>query len=335
MAEIIKSSPGSHIPDAVFKFLALASAVTVILLMGGFFVQLLYSAQPAMAKFGIGFLFSSEWDPVRKEFGGAAAIWGTLVTTFIAMVIAVPASFLIAMFLVELAPPFISKTVGHAIDLLAAVPSIIFGMWGLFVLVPHIQSIQMGMQVFLIENEEPMLNSLSSVPWLRSSFEWILRTFFDGAPIGMGLVTAGVVLAVMILPFITAVMRDVFRMVPPVVKESAYGTGATTWEVTKDVTMRYGMQGLLGAVFLGLGRAIGETMAVLFIIGNTMNISFSIFGSGSTISSVLANNFAEADGIYKSTLFELGLILFAITFLIQVAAQYWLNKVRKSAGGGL
>jgi len=301
--------------DVLFRCLAFGSAALVILLMVGFFLQLLIHAQPAIAKFGVNFIWTDEWDPVRLEFGAASAIYGTLVTTVIAMLIAVPTSFLIAMFLVELAHPMVGRVIGQAIDLLAAIPSIIFGMWGLFVFVPFMQTVVQ--------------------PFLADTLHLGVLPFFKGAPMGFGLLSAGVVLAFMVLPFVSAVMRDVFRMVPSVVKESAYGTGATTWEVTTDVTLRYGLQGLLGAVFLGLGRAIGETMAVLFIIGNTPEVSVSLFSSGTTISAILANKFGEAEGIYKSALFELGLILLVITFAIQIVAQYWLNKVRKSAGGGL
>ncbi len=305
----------SDFKDIAFKALSYGSAALVILLMVGFFVQLLIHSEPAISKFGLKFIWTDNWDPVKLEFGAASAIYGTVVTTVIAMALAVPTSFLIAMFLVELAPPTLSKIIGQAIDLLAAVPSIIYGMWGLFVFIPFMQT--------------------TFQPFLAETLHLDVLPFFKGVPMGFGLLTAGIVLAFMILPFISAVMRDVFRMVPPVVKESAYGTGATTWEVTTDVTMRYGLQGLLGAVFLGLGRAIGETMAVLFIIGNTPEISASLFSSGTTISAILANKFAEAEGIYKSVLFELGLILLVITFAIQIFAQLWLNKVRRSAGGGL
>ncbi len=299
----------------LFRHLTLISAVMIIIIMAGFFVQLLFHSLPAIEKFGISFFFRNEWDPVRLEFGAAGPLYGTLVTTLIAMLIAVPLSFVIALFLVEIAPPHLSRIISQAIDLLAAVPSIIYGMWGLFYFVPFMQN---HVQPFLADTLY-----LKHIP------------LFSGPQMGFGLLTAGLILALMVLPFITAVMRDVFRMVPSVVKESAYGAGATTWEVTFDVTMRYGMQGLLGAVFLGLGRAIGETMAVLFIIGNSPEISTSLFSSGTTISAILANKFAEAEGIYKNVLFELGLTLLVITLLIQVAAQWWLNKVRKSSGGGL
>lgn len=311
----IKKWKSQGLSDRIFKLSALLSALLVVALMAGFFFQLFYHSIPSIKAFGIRFIWSNEWDPVNNVYGAASAIYGTILTTAIAMLIAVPLSFVIALFLVELANPFISKVMGQAIDLLAAIPSIIFGMWGLFVLVPLMQNYVQ--------------------PFLANTLHLNVIPFFDGPQMGFGFLTAGLVLALMILPFISAVMRDVFRMVPQVVKESAYGAGATTWEVTFDVTMKYGMQGLLGAVFLGLGRAIGETMAVLFIIGNTPKISASLFESGTTISATLANNFAEASGVFKSVLFELGLILLVISFLIQVAAQYWLNRVRKKAGGGL
>ncbi|OGV52404.1 MAG: phosphate ABC transporter permease subunit PstC [Lentisphaerae bacterium GWF2_52_8] len=303
------------LPDSLFHWLTMASALMIIVLMISFFAQLLWYSLPSIREFGWGFVLSQEWDPVRNLYGAAGAIYGTLVTTLIAMLIAAPLSFGIALFLVEFAPPYLSRVLGQAIDLLAAVPSIIYGMWGLFVFVPIMQK---HVQPFLADTL-----GLKALP------------FFSGPQMGFGLLTSGIILALMILPFISAVMRDVFRMVPPVVKESAYGTGATTWEVTADVTTRYGMQGLLGALFLGLGRAIGETMAVLFIIGHVQQVSFSLFAPGTTISATLANNFAEAEGISKSVLFELGLILLVISFLIQIAAQYWLNKVRRSTGGGL
>lgn len=304
-----------RLADSVFKTLTLCGALLVIFLMGGFFAQLFWHSLPAMKAFGFHFLVSTEWDPGRRIFGAAPAIYGSFVTTVIAMAIAVPLSFIVALFLVELAHPALGRIMGYAIDLLAAIPSIIYGMWGLFVFVPFMQNYVQ--------------------PFLAGTLHLDILPLFQGQQMGIGLFTAGLVLALMVLPFICAVMRDVFAMVPPVVKESAHGMGATTWEVTFDVTMRYGMQGLLGAVFLGLGRAIGETMAVLFIIGNTPKISGSLFDSGTTIAALLANNFGEADGLFRNSLMELGLVLLSITFLIQILAQYWLNRVRKSAGGGL
>lgn len=311
--EYIYKGLRQFLSDKIFFIITLCSAFLVLALMTGFFIELIIHSMPAINRFGAGFLVSAEWDPVKHVYGAASAIAGTLITTAIAMLIAVPLSFLIALFLVELANPLLGKIIGQAIELLAAIPSIIYGMWGLFVFVPFMQNyIQ---------------------PFLADTLKLNVFPFFQGPQTGFGIFTAGIVLALMVLPFISAVMRDVFKMVPPVLKESAYGCGATTWEVTYDVTMKYGMQGLLGAVFLGLGRAVGETMAVLFIIGNTPRLSLSLFESGTTISATLANNFAEADGLFKSVLFEMGLVLLLITFLIQVAAQFWLNRVRSKFGG--
>lgn len=313
--EDVVELPKHDLGDRIFRFITLSSGAFIIILMSGFFVQLLWHSLPAIQRYGLGFLTSTEWDPVKELYGAAPSMYGTVISTLIAMGIALPLAFVIALFLVELAHPMVSKIMGQALDLLAAVPSIIFGMWGLFVLVPFMQEY---VQPFLADTL-----GLGATP------------LFDGDQMGLGLLTGGSILALMILPFMSAVMRDVFRMVPAVVKEAAYGAGATTWEVTKDVTLRYGMQGFLGAAFLGLGRAIGETMAILFVIGNTPQIKASLFSSGTTISATLANNFAEADGLFMSVLFELGLILLIISFAIQVVAQMWLNKVRKSAGGGL
>lgn len=307
--------PKQSIGDRIFKAITLTSGILIIVLIVGFFIQLAWQAMPAIQKFGLGFLTSSAWDPVKEQYGAATSIYGTAVSTVIAMLIATPLAFVISLFLVELAPPIIGKIMSQALDLLAAIPSIIFGMWGLFVFVPFMQNY---IQPFIANTL-----GLGSTP------------LFGGEKMGIGLMTGGIILALMILPFMSAVMRDVFRMVPSVIKESAYGAGATTWEVTKDVTLRYGIQGFMGAMFLGLGRAIGETMAILFVIGNTPQIKASLFSSGTTISSTLANNFAEADGIFQNVLFELGLILLVISFGVQVLAQLWLNKVRKSNGGGM
>jgi phosphate transport system permease protein len=265
-------------------------------------------------RFGARFLVTQAWNPVTGEFGALSSIYGTLVSTAIAMAVAVPLSLIIALFLVELAPPRISRFVGGAIELLAAIPSIIYGMWGLFVFAP-----------FMADHVQPLL--------ARVGGDFPL---FSGPPMGIGMLTAGLILALMILPFITSVTRDVFRMVPAVVTESAYGIGSTTWEVTRKVTIPYGIQGIVGACFLGLGRAIGETMAVTFVIGNRHDISLSLFAAGSTIASTLANEFTEAsEGLYLSTLVELGLVLFLITFGIQLAAQLWLRRTRRKMGAGL
>lgn len=301
--------------DIVFERLTMVCATGIIVLMAGFFLQLLWHSLPALKEFGVGFLFSTAWDPVRNQYGAAGAVYGTLITTAIALLIAVPLSFIIALFLVELAPPWMGGLMSHALDLLAAIPSIIYGMWGLFVLIPIMQNY---VQPFIGKTL-----GLKSLP------------IFSGEPSGSGYLTGGLILALMILPFICAVMRDVFKMVPRVVKEAAYGIGCTTTEVSCKITLRYGLQGMLGAVFLGLGRAVGETMALLYVIGNAPEISASLFAPGTTIAATLANNFAEANGLFKSALFELGLILLCITFVIQVAAQLWLNRVREKSGAGL
>ena len=293
--------------DVVFRAVTMLSAAVVLVSVGGLFVELLRNSRLSLAKFGFGFVASSAWNPVTKDFGALSSIFGSLVSTVLAMVIAVPLSLVIALFLVELAPPRVSRLVGGGIELLAAIPSIIYGMWGLFVFAP-----------FMADHVQPFLTkTLGFLP------------LFQGPPMGIGMLSAGIILAFMVLPFITAVMRDVFAMVPPVLKESAYGLGATTWEVTHKVTVRYGLRGLLGAVFLGLGRAIGETMAVTFVIGNDHRISASLFAAGNSIASTLANEFAEAsEPLYLSALIELGLILLVITLLVQVVTQVMLSRVK-------
>ncbi len=299
--------------DVFFRRLTAVCAVLVILLMIGIFLKLVQSSWLSISKFGLGFLVSTAWNPVTQEFGAASSIFGTVVSTIIAMLIAVPMSLVLALFFVELAHPTVSRIVGGAIELLAAIPSIIFGMWGLFVFAP-----------FMSDHVQPLVQRyLGALP------------LFKGPPMGIGMLTAGIVLALMILPFIAAVMRDVFQMVPKVVKESAFGMGATTWEVTNKVTFRYGIQGLIGASFLGLGRAIGETMAVTFVIGNNHNISASLFSPGNSIASSLANEFTEAaEPMYLSALMELGLVLFLVTFLFQIIARIWLGRMERSIGGG-
>lgn len=306
---------GISLSDRIFRLTAIAAAALAVLLTAAFFFQLTWYSFPAFREFGLRFFWSTEWDTAEMKFGAACAIYGTLITTVIALLISVPTAFLTALFLVEIAPPAISRIFGCALDLLAAIPSVIYGMWGLFVFVPFMQN--------------------HVQPFLSDTLHLAVIPLFDGPMTGFGFLTAGIVLALMALPFMSAIMRDVFRMVPPVVKESACGIGATTWEVAKDITMRYGMQGLLGAVFLGLGRAVGETMAVLFIIGNSETVTASLYESGATIASVLANKFAEAEGLAKSSLFALGLILLCITFAIQIFAQLWLNRIRRNSGVGL
>jgi phosphate transport system permease protein len=297
--------------DFIFKYFSALCALLVILIMLGIFIELYRNSRLSLGQFGLKFLVSQAWNPVTQNFGALSSIYGTMVSTLIAMVIAVPLSLVIALFLVELAPPAISKPVGYAIELLAAIPSIIYGMWGLFIFAPfmagHVQ------------------------PHLKQAFGTL--PLFKGPPMGIGILTAGIILSLMILPFISAVMRDVFQMVPAVVKESAYGMGATTWEVTRKVTIRYGIQGLIGASFLGLGRAIGETMAVTFVIGNEHRISPSLFSAANSIASTLANEFSEAsDPLYLSSLIELGLVLFLVTLIIQIIAWLWLAQVEKRVG---
>ncbi len=297
--------------DKVFRYAAMAGASVLLVVMAALFIELAANSRLSIEKFGLDFIFTNVWDPVKEEFGAAASIWGTLVSTAIAMILAVPLGVLIAFFLVELIPEKIAKWIGTGIELLAAVPSIIYGMWGLFVFAP-----------FMAETVQPALQSVFGETEL-----------FSGPPLGVGMLTAGVILAFMILPFIASVVRDVFKMVPAVVKESAHGMGSTLWEVTRKVTIRYGMQGIIGAALLGLGRAIGETMAVTFVIGNSHRISASLFSPANSITATLANEFAEAsEPLYLSALIELGLILFLLTFVIQIISQLWLKRVKKSMG---
>jgi phosphate transport system permease protein len=298
--------------DKLFRWFTTICAILIILIVAGIFVELLIQSWPAIKKYGLSFLTSREWNPVPgiEEFGALSSIFGTLVTTAIAMVLATPVGLIIALFLVELAPPRMSSIVGGAIELLAAIPSIIYGMWGLFVFAPFMQ-----------DHVQPWLGKMGG-------------PLFSGPPMGIGMLTAGIILALMVLPFITAVTRDVFMMMPAVVKEAASGMGATTWEVTCKVTLRYCVHGIVGAVFLGLGRAIGETMAVTFVIGNDHSISSSLFSAGNSIASTLANEFTEAsEPMYLSALFELGLVLFLMTVGFQIVAHYWLGSLRKATGG--
>jgi len=290
--------------NRLFRALTAACAAFILLIVLGIIIQLMQNSGLAIDKFGGRFLTSTSWNPVTGEFGALSSIYGTLVSTLIALVIATPMSVVIALFLVELAPKKLSGFFGTAIELLAAIPSIIYGMWGLFVFAPFVANyIQ---------------------PWLGKYLGF--SQLFQGAPMGIGMLTAGMILALMILPFISSVMRDVLQMVPPIMKESAYGLGATTWEVTKDVSIPYGIRGMVGAIFLGLGRAIGETMAVTFVIGNDHKLATSLFASGNTIASTLANEFTEAsEPIYLSALIELGLVLFVLTGIFQIIAQVWLK----------
>lgn len=297
--------------DRWFKTICLLAALALPVLTFAFFIQLSINAFPAFKTFGVSFLFSTEWDPAMEQFGALPAITGTLLTTGIAVFIAVPLAFVTALFLVD-APPWIGQPLSYALDLLAAVPSVIYGMWGLFVLAPLMQSY---VQPFLAETL-----GLKHIP------------FIGGDYTGFGFFTAGLILSLMILPYISAIMRDVFQMTPSVLRESAYGIGCTKWETATDIVMKYGIRGLLGGVFIGLGRALGETMAVLFVIGNTALMPSSIFSAGTTISATLANNFAEADGLLRSVLFALGFILLMMSFGVQVLAQYYLIAAGRKRG---
>jgi len=294
--------------DVLFRGLALLCAAILPLLMVGILCELVVNSKLSIEEFGLGFLASQAWNPVAQEYGALSAIFGTVVSTLIAMAIALPLGLVIATFLVELAPPKISAFFGGAVELLAAIPSIIYGMWGLFVFAP-----------LMADHVQPLLGKyLGFLP------------LFQGPPMGIGILTAGIILALMILPYISSVTRDVFNMVPTVVKEAAYGVGLTTWEVIRSVVLRYSLRGIVGAGFLGLGRALGETMAVTFVIGNSHRISASLFASGNSIASTLANEFTEAaEPLYLSSLVELGLVLFLITFFFQAIAQFWLRSIRK------
>jgi phosphate transport system permease protein len=300
--------------DTTFRWLTILSALLIPLLMGGIFVALLQQSLPALKRFGFGFLISQQWNPVTENFGALSSIYGTLVSTVIAMLIAVPLSIALALFLVELAPPRLARVVGTIIELLAAIPSIIYGMWGMFIFAP-----------FMASHIQPVLGE--TLGWLP---------LFQGPPMGIGMLTAGIILAIMILPFICAITRDVFSLVPNVVTEAAFGMGATTGELTYKVTIPYGLVGIIGAVFLGLGRALGETMAVTFVIGNSHHISPSLFAAGNSIASTMANEFSEAtSAMYVSSLIELGLILFVITYAVQMFSQMLLKRMYRAWSVGL
>ena len=301
--------------DLLFRNATMLSAYGVLILLSGVIVSLIIGAAPALQQFGFGFLFSEKWNPVTENFGAFSPITGTLVTSFLAMLIAVPISTGIAVFLTELCPPALKRPLGIAIELLAGIPSIIYGIWGLFVLAPFLQT---TVQPFLIHLFKP-------VP--------VLSSLFAGPPYGIGMLTASLILAVMVLPFITSIMRDVFETVPPVLKEAAYGIGCTTSEVVGSIVWPFTRVGVIGGIMLGLGRALGETMAVTFVIGNAHKLSTSLFAPGTTISATIANEFQEATGdLYTSSLIALGLILFIITFFVLAAARLLLVQLNKQAG---
>jgi phosphate transport system permease protein len=302
--------------ERVFRAATFLAAVLVLLLLGGVAVSLVHGGWPALAHFRLAFLTTQIWNPVTEKFGALAPIYGTLVTSAIAMAIAVPVSFGVAVFLTELAPAWMRRPVGVAIELLAGVPSIIYGIWGLFVLAPLLQQ---HVQPWLIEH-------LGGAP--------LVGALFQGPPFGIGILTAGLVLAIMVLPFIASVMRDVFEVTPPLLKESAYGLGSTTWEVVSKVVLPYTKAGVIGGIMLGLGRALGETMAVTFVIGNMNQLnSLSVFEAANSITSALANEFAEAGaGLHQAALMYLGLVLFFITFVVLSLSKMLLAKMKKSEG---
>jgi phosphate transport system permease protein len=301
--------------DVAFRHLTRAAAVTVLVILGGIIVSLVWGSLPALHKFGVSFLYEEVWNPVTEQFGAIAPIYGTVVTSFIAMLIAVPIGLFIALFLTELCPMWLRRPIGIAIELLAGIPSIIYGIWGLFVFAPFLQQY---VQPFLID-------LFGNIP--------VLSILFAGPPYGIGIFTAGLILAIMVLPFITSISRDVFEAVPPVLKEAAYGLGCTTWEVARYVVLPYTRVGVIGGIMLGLGRALGETMAVTFVIGNAHRISGSLLAPGTTISATIANEFTEAvEDIYTSSLIALGLILFVITFIVLAIARLLLLRLNARVG---
>jgi phosphate transport system permease protein len=307
-----------RIGERIFRGSTLFAAVLVLLILGGVAIALLKGAWPALAYFKIEFITRQVWNPVTQKFGALAAIYGTIVTSVIAMAVAIPLSFGIAIFLTELCPAWLKRPVGTAVELLAAVPSIIFGIWGMFVFAPLLQR---HVQPWLID-------TLGTLPGIGQ--------LFQGPPFGIGILTAALVLAIMVLPFISSVMRDVFETIPEVLRESAYGLGATTWEVIWKVVLPHSRTGVVGGIMLGLGRALGETMAVTFVIGNAHRISTSLLAPGTTISASIANEFTEATGdLYNSSLIALGVLLFLITFTVIILARLMLRRMDRRALGSV
>jgi len=302
--------------DRLFGWAAKGAALLTLAMLIGILLSLVAGAWPAISKYGLGFLTSSVWDPVKDEYGGLVMIYGTLATSIIALVIAVPVSFGIALFLTELSPSWLKRPLGTAIELLAAVPSIVYGMWGLLVFGPILSTWV----------QQPLQKLLSGVPYLGA--------LVSGPPVGIGILSAGIILAIMIIPFIASVMRDVFEVTPPLLKESAYGLGSTTWEVVSKVVLPYTKAGVIGGIMLGLGRALGETMAVTFVIGNMNQLnSLSVFEAANSITSALANEFAEAGaGLHQAALMYLGLVLFFITFVVLSLSKMLLARMKKSEG---
>lgn len=302
--------------DILFGALVRLAALVTLLLLGGIILSLIIASLPAIEKFGWAFLWDKEWDAPADQFGALVPIYGTVMTSLIAMVIAVPVSFGIALFLTELSPPWLKRPLGIAIELLAAIPSIVYGMWGLFIFAP----------LFARYFQQPLGDVLSTFP--------VVGALFSGPAFGIGILAAGIILAIMIIPYIAAVMRDVFEQTPTLMKESAYGIGCTTWEVIWHIVLPFTKNGVIGGVMLGLGRALGETMAVTFVIGNTYQlISPSLFMPGNSITSALANEFAEAEsGLHASALMELGLILFVITLIVITLSKLMILRLNRKQG---
>ena len=311
-----RAARGGAWADQLFGWAAKAAAITTLGLLVGILVSLVVGAWPAIAQFGLGFLTSTVWDPVNKQFGGLVMIYGTIATSLIALVIAVPVSFGIALFLTELSPSWLKRPLGTAIELLAAIPSIVYGMWGLLVFGP----------VLATYVQQPLQSLFAGVPYLGA--------LVSGPPVGIGILSAGIILAIMIIPFIAAVMRDVFDVTPPMLKESAYALGSTTWEVVSRVVLPYTKAGVVGGIMLGLGRALGETMAVTFVIGNFNQLdSLSLFQAANSITSALANEFQEAEaGLHQAALIYLGLVLFFITTVVLSLSKILLSRLRRGEG---
>jgi phosphate transport system permease protein len=304
-----------RIGDTTFRIMTQCSAIAVLALLAGVILSLVIGSLPAWKAFGLGFFTSESWNPVTEKFGALPAIYGTLLTSFLAMLIGVPVSLGIAIFLTEICPERLRRPIGIAVELLAGIPSIIYGIWGLFVFAPWFQ----------VHVQPLLIDGFANIP--------VLNSLFAGPPYGIGMLTAGLILAIMVLPFITSITREVFETVPPVLKEAAYGIGCTRWEVMRRVVIPYTRGGIIGGVMLGLGRALGETMAVTFVIGNAHRIVPSILAPGTTISATIANEFTEAVGdLYTSSLVALGLILFFITFIVLAAARLMLMRIEQKAG---
>ena len=306
----------SAVADRLFGWAAKGAALLTLGMLAAILLSLLVGAWPAIEKYGLGFLTNSVWDPVKEEFGGLVMIYGTIATSLIALLIAVPVSFGIALFLTELSPAWLKRPLGTAIELLAAIPSIVYGMWGLLVFGPILATFV----------QQPLQSLFASVPFLGA--------LVSGPPVGIGILSAGIILAIMIIPFIAAVMRDVFDVTPPMLKESAYALGSTTWEVVSKVVLPYTKAGVVGGIMLGLGRALGETMAVTFVIGNFNQLdSLSLFQAANSITSALANEFAEAgEGLHQAALIYLGLVLFFITFVVLSLSKLLLFRLRRNEG---